>query len=279
MDEAGQSSTAYPTNRVRERYRAAQLALGTYVTLPVPQAIDVLADVGFDFIRLDPFRHPWSNAVLAGMIAAARAARLTPWARVTNDPAAIANLLALGVQIITVPEIDTPAQARDVVAAVRHPPRGRRPFPESGGSKSEYRTWAETEILVGCQIETEQGMANYREIIAVDGVDIVHTGRTDISHALGVPGQQFHPRVLDVERRIVDAALEAGKQPALLYPLTEQGIELACDFARRGVRIFALDMDYRVLQRAFSDATRALRAADGPNSTDNSSTAKPKAIQ
>jgi len=95
-----------------------------------------------------------------------------------------------------------------------------------------------------------QLIANYREIIAVEGVDIIHTGRTDIARAIGVPGEQFHPRVLEVERRIVEATLEAGKQASLLYPLTEQGMELAADLIQLGVRIFALDMDYRVLHRA-----------------------------
>jgi 4-hydroxy-2-oxoheptanedioate aldolase len=255
---------AHPVNFVRQRFAGGELALGTYVTMPTGRAIAVLADAGLDFVRLDPFRFPLKLDTVTEMVAAARRSRMTPWARIGHDREAISALAYAGVQIITVPEIDTPAQAREVVSAVHQPPLGRRPVLAS--HSDEYLAWARSEILVGCQIETVQAIENFREIINVDGVDIIHTGRTDISEALGVPGEQFHPRVLEVERRIVEATLEAGKQPSLLYPLTDQGIELATNMARLGVRIFALDMDYRVLHRAFTDVSRRMRDADAANS-------------
>jgi len=233
---------------VKQRYEAGQLALGTYVTLPTGRAVEVLAGAGLDFVRLDPYKFPWPRSLTAEVVAAARRGLMTPWARIDNDPAAIRDLLEFGIQIVTVPEIDTAEQAKELVSVIRHRPANAR---DGAGDASE--------ILVGCQIETVEGIKNYRAIIGTEGVDIIHTGRNDISHALGVPGDQFHPRVLEVERRIVEATLEAGKQPALLYPLTDQGIELAAEWVRFGVRIFALDMDYRLLHRAYSQVAELLR--------------------
>lgn len=229
-----QQTASNRLNRVREQYRQGHVALGTYVTVPAPRAVEVLSDTGLDFVRFDPFRHPWPTSLLKEMAAVALNANLTPWARVGYSREAIVELVDCGMQIITVPEVDTAAQAKDIVSAVRSADRG--------------------DVLVGVQIETSEGIANLHEIIATDGVDIIHTGRTDISHAMGVPGEQFHPKVLEVERRIVDAALAAGKQVSLLYPLTQDGLALAAKAIAAGARIFALDMDYRILQRAFSDA-------------------------
>lgn len=262
MHATDDQAMALPANIVRTRYQAGEIALGTYVTYPTGREVELLAGSGLDFVRLDPFRFPWPSAAVTEVVAAARAAKMTPWARVSFDPEAIGTLLDCGVQIITIPEVDTPEQARNVVAAVRHAPLGRRPVPEKMKPIAGYGAWAEKDILVGCQIETSEAIANFRDIIAVEGVDIIHTGRTDISHALGVPGEQFHPRVLEVERRIVEATLEAGKQPSLLYPATDEGLELAAGFAKIGVRIFAIDMDYRVLARVFTQAATRLRNAD-----------------
>ena len=264
MPEAMERTETLPVNYVRRRYEAGELALGTYVTMPTGREIDVLANAGLDFVRLDPYRFPLSAATVAEMVAAARRAHMTPWARVSYDPQAIKSLLDHGVQIITVPEIDSPAQARDLVSAVRSPPLGRRVIPASPEAAPDaYRAWAESEVLVGCQIETAEGIASYREIIATAGVDVIHTGRTDIANAIGLPGEQFHPRVLEVERRIVEATLEAGKQASLLYPLTDEGLELAVKWVKLGVRIFSLDMDYRVLHRAFAQVATLMRKADG----------------
>lgn len=230
---------------------ARQLVLGTYVTMPSTREVQILAESGLDFVRFDPFKFTWNTATMAEMVAATREVSMTPWARTSHDAGMITKMVSLGMQIITVPEVDTEAQARDIVAAVR---RSQNAGPG--------RNAGDAEVLVGVQIETAEGIANCRQIIATDGVDIVHTGRNDISRALGVPGEQFHPRVLDVERRIVESVLEARKQMSLLYPLTEQGIELATNYLRMGVRIFALDMDYRVLHRVFRQFVDLLRTAD-----------------
>jgi 4-hydroxy-2-oxoheptanedioate aldolase len=252
-------STTSHLNLVRQRYQAGELALGTYVTIPAARAVEVLAGTGLDFVRFDPFKFPQHLQTIEKMVEAARHAGMTPWARIGHDAAAIGRLVAGGVQIITVPETDTPAQARAIVAAVRHSsPRTPQLADADPGVDKQRMT---SEILIGCQIETEQAIANSRAIIAVEGVDIIHTGRNDIATALGVPGEQFHPRVLAVERSIVEATLEAGKQPSLLYPATEQGLELASKMAAIGVRIFAIDMDYRVLHRAFSDVAKRMRMA------------------
>lgn len=248
-------------NRVKSRYESGQLALGTYITYPTAREVGTLAAAGLDFLRIDAYKFPWDYATMGDIVRTTSALGMTPWARVRNDAWEIGRMLDLGVHALTVPGVGSAAQARAITGAAFNPPRGQREpsIPEGFGSHQEYDEWAAEELIVGCQIETPEGIDNYLEIIGVPGVSVIHTGRTDIAAALGVPGEQFHAKVLDVERRVVEATLAAGKQPALMYPLTDDGREHALRWIEQGVRVFALDTDARVLQRAFAIATDSIR--------------------
>ncbi len=102
---------------------------------------------------------------------------------------------------------------------------------------------------------------NYKEIVKVEGLDCIQTGRNDISSALGIPGQEFDPRVIDMEDRIVGAALEAGKQVALTYPGTAEYDERIGRLIEVGVRIFSVDQDF---QRDAALLRPGARPARGP---------------
>jgi len=136
-----------------------------------------------------------------------------------------------------------------------------RPLRFRGLSAKDYLEWARDQVMLSCQIEGRDGLDNYKEIIAVDGVGCVQTGRGDLSLALGVPGDEFNPRVLEAEKRLVLTALEAGKQVSLVHPLTSEGIERMQQWKRQGVQIHTVDADFRVLLREYEAGLKALRDA------------------
>jgi len=265
-------------NRVKSRYESGELALGTYMTYPTARAAGPLAAAGLDFLRIDAYKFPWDYATMGDIVRTTSLLGMTPWARVRHDAWEIGRMLDLGAHALTVPGVSSAAEARAIVAAAVNPPRGQREpsVPEGFGSYAEYDEWAADQLIIGCQIETPEAIDNYREIISVPGVAVIHTGRNDIAGALGVPGEQFHPKVLDIERRVIEATMEAGKQPAMMFPLTEDGCDRAVQWIEQGVRIFALDTDARVMQRVFAAAAGSIRdraRAGADNSkTDNSKT-------
>ena len=69
---------------------------------------------------------------------------------------------------------------------------------------AEYVREANQETLVCVQVETTEALARTEEIASVDLVDLVFLGPTDLSSAMGYPGQPTHPQVLA-------AIEEAGK--------------------------------------------------------------------
>ena len=254
-------------NRVKTLYSEGRTSFGTYLTLPTPASVEVAAISGLDFVRIDAYHIAFNPETLQSMVTTAIAYGLTPWVRCRNDAFTIMNVLDLGAQIISIPNMDSADAARAAVASAFYPPRGvremSRPLRFRAHTASDYLDWVNANVVVSCQIEDADGLANYKEIIAVDGLDCIQAGRGDIALALGYPGEEFHPKVLAAEERIVSAALEAGKQVSLVHSLNEDGIERTLRWAERGVRILTLDADARVMQRGYSVALADIKRRAG----------------
>ena len=91
------------------------------------------------------------------------------------------------------PHIEGVEGAKRAVAAVRYPPQGER-----GGAGTtraagygsvpwtEHMRTSNEEILLIVMTEDQRGLDEIEQIAAVDGVDIISLGPTDISTALGM---------------------------------------------------------------------------------------------
>jgi 2-dehydro-3-deoxyglucarate aldolase/4-hydroxy-2-oxoheptanedioate aldolase len=54
------------------------------------------------------------------------------------------------------------------------------------------------------------------EIAAIDGVDVLFVGPTDLSHSLGIPGRFDDPAYLEALRHVTTTAEAAGKAAGIL---------------------------------------------------------------
>ena len=141
------------------------------------------------------------ESVLAQLQAVA-AYPVTPVVRVPiGDVVTIKQVLDLGAQNLLVPMISSADEARAVVDAVRYPPRGTRGV---GSALARSARWnrvddylenADDHVSLFVQIETAAGVDAAAEIAAVDGVDGVFVGPSDLAASMGVLGQQTHPDV------------------------------------------------------------------------------------
>jgi 2-keto-3-deoxy-L-rhamnonate aldolase RhmA len=81
-------------------------------------------------------------------------------------------------------------------------------------------------------IETPAGIANAREIAAVEGVDMIALGANDLTAELGVPGDYRDPRVREAVTTLGEACRKHGKllmiggiaDPELLLSLFPLGV-------------------------------------------------------
>ena len=70
---------------------------------------------------------------------------------------------------------------------------GARGAMTAGIGHGDVATFADRLALV-VQIENPEIVDAADEVAAIDGVDVLFVGPTDLSHSLGIPGQFDHPR-------------------------------------------------------------------------------------
>jgi 4-hydroxy-2-oxoheptanedioate aldolase len=119
-----------------------------------------------------------------------------------------------------IPMIETAAQAEAAVRATRYPPQGFRGVGSSLARASrfsaigDYLTTANDQIFLILQVESRVALANLDAILAVEGVDAVFIGPSDLAADMGHLGQAGHPAVkaavMDTLRRIRGAGKVAG---------------------------------------------------------------------
>jgi 4-hydroxy-2-oxoheptanedioate aldolase len=251
-------------NRLKAAVRAGRAAWGMYVTQPAPALVELAAQAGLDFVRIDAYHGTMGPETIDGLIRAGYASGVTPTVRVANDQVQILSVLESGAMAITVPDVESAEAARAVVQAARYPPRGRReisrPLRMIGVPGETYFRWADEELVVSVQIESGRGLAALDEIVAVEGLDMIQSGRQDLALALDVPGQPNHPKVLEAEERIVEAAWRAGKWVSLHFPPAPDAIERARRWVSRGVQCVTIGGDVQILFHALRERLAAMAA-------------------
>jgi 4-hydroxy-2-oxoheptanedioate aldolase len=73
-----------------------------------------------------------------------------------------------------------------------------------------YAAWARENTFICATVETEEGIRNFDEIIAVEGVNAVGIGTFDLSVAMGFGGDYQHPKVVAKAAELSAAARARG---------------------------------------------------------------------
>jgi 2,4-dihydroxyhept-2-ene-1,7-dioic acid aldolase len=87
------------------------------------------------------------------------------------------------------------------------------------------------------QIETQQAVDNVEEITAVDGIDGIFVGPSDLSASLGHFGNPKHPEVQAAIKHVFEVAKAQGKACGILAPIEADAhhyIEMGATFVAVG---------------------------------------------
>src|SRR5262249_14959596 len=106
-------------------------------------------------------------------------------------------------------------------------------------------------IVVTAQIESRKAVQNIDDICAVEGLDAVFIGPSDLAAGFGYLGNPAHPEVQEAMQHIVARAKAAGKPVGILAPADAD----ARRYMDLGVTLVAVGSD----QGLFRAATQALR--------------------
>lgn len=197
---------------------ASRPLAGVWACSGSPLVAEILAGAGLDWMLIDMEHSPNSLESTLAQLQAVAAYDTTPVVRVPfGETVTIKQVLDLGAQNILVPMISSAAEAEEIVAAVRYPPRGRRGV---GSALARSARWnrvedylqnADAHVSLFVQVETAAAVEAAGEIAAVDGVDGVFVGPSDLAASMGLLGQQSHPDVTAAVIRTFDAVRAAGK--------------------------------------------------------------------
>jgi 4-hydroxy-2-oxoheptanedioate aldolase len=253
------------TNPVRERIRRGEAVAGVFVSIESPTTVELLALAGVDFVVLDSEHYPIEPSLAAHMFRAAEAFRVPALARIgENTQQVIAKFMDAGCLGVMMPMVNSADDARRVVSAVKYPPLGRRGLAGvranaygMAGPLGEHAVAANEATLVIAQIETAEGIEHAADIIAVPGVDVVFLGPSDLSVALGVPGQSRHEKVLEVIERLARGIVAGGRVAGTIARSPEE----YAYWRQRGVGFFLTGANV-LLATAAAEYVRGIRAVE-----------------
>lgn len=210
------------TNPFKQAIREGRPQIGLWSQLIHPLVLDILKESGFDWLVLD-MEHGQNEIpdVMVQQMAmaggTAEAVVRPPW----NDMVTLKRILDTGAQTVLIPMIEDAEAAARAVSYCRYPPQGQRGVASAMrasrfGRIKGYHAAANEQICVLVQVESRQALENIDAIAAVEGVDGVFVGPTDLSTGLGHLANPNHPEVQDAIRHAAARAKAAGKPAGIL---------------------------------------------------------------
>ena len=211
------------SNPIRQRVLAGETLLGAFVGLGSPPAAELVGRAGFDWAIVDLEHGFGTEAELVATLHALETTGTAPLVRPqSGERLRIGRALDLGASGIMVPRIDTPEQVHEAVSYLRYPPAGARGVAlltrgAGLGDVPHAGVAGLNDSILGIfQVESRSAVEHADAIAAIDGVDVLFVGPTDLSHGLGMPGRFTDPAFRTALQRVVSACEAHGKAAGIL---------------------------------------------------------------
>lgn len=247
-------SLSAPEKGLINDLRNGRCTIGSWITLAHPAIAEIMARAGFDWLVVDMEHSVLTIREAEELIRIIDLCGVTPLVRLSaNDPVQIKRVMDAGAHGVIVPMVNSAAEAKQAVAAVHYPPKGRRGVGLAraqgyGTSFDRYLDWVNRGPLVIVQIEHIDAVNNMEAILAVEGVDGFIIGPYDLSGSLGVPGEFDHPFMKNAMQRIETVGAASGKAPGI--HVIEPNLDELKSRIEQGYRFVAYSLDIRMLDCA-----------------------------
>jgi 4-hydroxy-2-oxoheptanedioate aldolase len=251
-----------PRNRFKHAIAAGELQIGLWCSLCSNIAVDIVRDSGFDWLLIDTEHSPNEIPDVLSQLQACEGGTATPIVRPAwNDVVIIKRCLDVGVQTLLVPYVQNPAEAKRAVEAVRYPTAGLRGVAVASrasryGRLTDYLKKANSEICLLVQVETRSAMDELEAIAAIEGIDGVFIGPSDLSASLGHIGNPAHP---DVQKALETCVrrLKAVGTPAGILSGNEEEVRR---YIAWGYTFVAVGSDVALLGRGADALVKKFRS-------------------
>jgi 2-keto-3-deoxy-L-rhamnonate aldolase RhmA len=232
-------------NKLLSLVQAGRPAIGSWIGFADPYSVELMSDLGFDWLLIDTEHFPIDRQNLRTILMATKGSDTTPVVRLSsNSVDHFQTALDLGAQGLVVPMVNSRADAVRAVEGCRYPPEGRRGFAPTRASRyfqklEEYVEKAKSEIALIVQIETPQAVDSIEEILTVPGIDGIFIGPSDLASFMSLAARITHPDVTALIDKLVDRACAHSKP----YGLPSWSPEECMSYVERGARLMTIGSD------------------------------------
>ena len=242
-----------PENKLKSALDSGKIQFGCWFNLADTIGAEIVGRAGFDWVLIDAEHGPNGIKDIAIQLQALEG---LPTSAVVRAPVGetwvIKQILDAGAQSLLIPMVETVEEARNLVAAVRYPPIGRRGVgafvarAAQFGTLSNYLQSADEQICLIVQLETKTGLSALDDILKVEGIDGVFIGPADLAADMGYLG---NPKADEVQKTILNALerISASGKAAGILSLDDQDTEV---YLSSGARFVGVASDVLTLNNA-----------------------------
>jgi len=206
-------------NKIIEKMDKGEKAVGISLSYYADEMVELAGAMGLDFVNYDGQHAPVTPETIDRFCRLCDGWGVTPTMRVPDQiPSNILNYIDRGIKAITVPFVNTRAEAEAVVDCCYFAPKGHRSYTSKRVMRfglvddlKDMMDRTNDDLLVFPQIEDIKAYNNLDEILKVDGIKVFAGGPNDLAQSMGHPGQPDHPDCLKVTDEGTAKIHAAGK--------------------------------------------------------------------
>jgi 4-hydroxy-2-oxoheptanedioate aldolase len=230
----------------------------------VPNAFsaEVMAHQGWDTLTIDLQHGVIDYAAMVTMLQAISTTATVPIVRVPwLEPGIVMKSLDAGAYGVICPMVNTPDDAARLVAYTHYAPRGTRSFGPVRASLyggDGYAERANDTIVAFAMIETAQALDRLDAILAVEGLDAIYIGPSDLSLALGCTPtfDDLDPKAAEA----VDHILARAKAHGVVAGIHNGSPEAALARIAKGFQFVTVSSDARLMAAGAQQVMARMRA-------------------
>lgn len=212
---------------IRKKIKAGRPSIGSWLQLPSPDAAEIMARAGYDWLAVDMEHGSFGPDVMPDINRAIECGGAAPFARLPEaEKVWIKTALESGSQGLVFPMIESAEQLARAIDLATYPGQDTwRDRAERGAAYrgvgfcrangfgkyfDDYRAQAVSNIFLAAQIEHIRAVENIEAILAHPRLDAIMVGPYDLSGSMGLTGQFGHPDFQAAMGRIALACRKCG---------------------------------------------------------------------
>ena len=249
-------------SKIRAGKRAKIAMMGHFM----PMFIAYAAEYGFDGIWLDLEHRAMDSREVQALLAFFHLYDIDCILRpATQEKASLYRYLEDGATGLMIPHVNDAATVADLVSKVKFPPLGDRGLEGRGLeanfgldtaiSKDAFVDYATKQTFLSVQIETPQSVENLPEIAAVDGLDMLFVGPSDLSLRMNLLPEDQRLALEETLRRVNTVSREHNLAWGCLARTPDQ----LKQFADMGANFLLWGIDAWMVQDGLKQAAKELK--------------------